>query len=194
MKSLKDFNPIVVAKLETEMWRAYYEHRFARLIYLMFRLLKSTYGFSLFEAIRMAYFAGRAAVIFRKQRDREAAHKQKIIGYLERGYQLLESTVAEAFDSGHVAELEYNWWVVDRYQSKYRQTRRDAIADTTSELFGISKEKVEEYAELRSSAMELQDVAEADGDMADWNEVEALLTKAYLILHQEVNQAQNNAT
>ena len=61
--SLRDFDPNGVAKLETEMWRSYYDRREGRLFQEMAQLLRTQYHLPLLRSYVVAYQAARGAFV-----------------------------------------------------------------------------------------------------------------------------------
>ena len=69
--SLREFDPHEVARLETRMWRSYYDHRSFRLFNDLVTLLRQQYHLPLSRACAGAYRAARAAVVFQRGHNRE---------------------------------------------------------------------------------------------------------------------------
>src|SRR5689334_12178358 len=63
---LRDFDPHEVARLETAMWRSYYDHERVRLFAEMATLLRRQFRLPFWRSCLTAYYAARSAVIFQK--------------------------------------------------------------------------------------------------------------------------------
>src|SRR4249920_3862298 len=62
---LRDFDPQEVARIETDMWRSYYERHQVRLFLQLAELLRKQYRMSFLRSNIAAYHAARAAFIFK---------------------------------------------------------------------------------------------------------------------------------
>src|ERR1051326_1059504 len=72
--NLREFDPDEVARLETAMWRSYYEKQRVRLFNQMTELLRTQYHLTPVKSNVVAYYAANAAFVFKegKQRDRKS--------------------------------------------------------------------------------------------------------------------------
>src|SRR2546430_16854432 len=66
----RQFDAAEVARGETDMWRAYYEHRPAHLFGLLAGELHRQYGLPYTRSVLGAWYAAHAAVVFQKGRRR----------------------------------------------------------------------------------------------------------------------------
>ena len=73
LSDLRAFDPAGMARLETAMWRDYYEKRYPALFYRLYDLSRSQFGFSPFDSVRIALSAARAARTFQPTRSRQEA-------------------------------------------------------------------------------------------------------------------------
>ena len=178
---LRAFAPADMARLETEMWRDYYEKRYPALFYHLYALSRTQFGFSPLDSVRIALSAARAARMFQPTRSREAADAAlpQLIVY----YRLLRPAAPNAFDVEAAAGLELDWW----------QARREKVAPTD---YGVTIAKVaamtygksaDEPAILRSGivraeAMALRDARGQGISDSDWREIEGRLLRAYELL------------
>ena len=67
---LREFDADEVARLETAMWRSYYEKQRLRLFNQLSELLRSQYNMPLIRSNRVAYYAADAAFVFKKGKQR----------------------------------------------------------------------------------------------------------------------------
>ena len=58
---LRAFEPAEIARLETAMWRDYYEKRYGALFYHLYALSRTQFGFSPLDSLRVAWAAAQAA-------------------------------------------------------------------------------------------------------------------------------------
>ncbi|MDQ5954660.1 MAG: hypothetical protein QG583_588 [Patescibacteria group bacterium] len=106
-QSLKKFNGDKVAELETQMWQAYYKHKFFKLFLLLIRMMHELFGLNYFYAVRIAFYATSSAMEFRLNRGKE--DKKSILKKLEKFYKNIQKYSLKSFDYKKVAELEMNW-------------------------------------------------------------------------------------
>src|SRR5437870_12477477 len=67
---LREFNPDEVARLETAMWRSYYEKQRLRLFNQLTELLRSQYHMPLLRSHRVAYYASNDAFVIIEGKQR----------------------------------------------------------------------------------------------------------------------------
>jgi hypothetical protein len=167
--SLKQFDPNKVASIETRMWQAYYRHHFFILFTLLIKLMKESFGLNYLSCLEAAYYAASAAIDFRMNRGKE--NENRIRRKLTEFYRTISKRSLEGFDYKKAAELELNWWLIDRYPQKFVMTRQEAIKIAMAEIYNIEPAKLNEYADYRAQAMVLQDEAESLNKEADWDKV-----------------------
>ena len=109
---LRGFEPADIARLETAMWRDYYEKRYPALFYHLYELSRTQFGFSPLDSFRIASAAAQAAKAFQPTRSREAADAAlpPLVSY----YRLLASATSGGFDVAEAARLELDWWQARR--------------------------------------------------------------------------------
>lgn len=113
---LRAFDPAEMARLETAMWRNYYDKRYAALFYHLYRSIRTQFGFSPLKSLHIAFSAAEAARTFqptRSRRDADAA-LPALVAY----YRDFAPAAPVAFDAAEAARLELDWW----------QARREAVA------------------------------------------------------------------
>jgi hypothetical protein len=67
---LRGFEPAEIARLETAMWRDYYEKRHVALFGHLYRLSRTQFGFAPLDSFRIALAAAQAARAFQPTRSR----------------------------------------------------------------------------------------------------------------------------
>ena len=182
---LRRFEPADIARLETAMWRDYYEKRYPALFYHLYELSRTQFGFSPLDSFRIALAAARAAKAFQPTRSREAANAAlpPLVTY----YRLLASAVPGGFDVEAAARLELDWW----------QARREAVGPgqygvTIAEVAAITYGKQADDPSLlisgigRAEAMAYRDVRGQAMTDPDWSEIECRLRRAYRSLKAAV--------
>ena len=182
---LRGFEPAEIARLETAMWRDYYDKRYVALFGHLYELSRTQFGFSPLDGFRIAWAAARAAKAFQPTRSREAA--DAALPPLVTYYRLLASATPGGFDIAEAAWLELDWWQARREAAGPQQygvtiARVAAItygkkADDPSLLTsGIGRAEAMAYRDARGQAM----------TDPDWSEIECRLRRAYRSLQAAV--------
>ena len=182
---LRGFEPAEIARLETAMWRDYYEKRYPALFYHLYELSRTQFDFSPLDSFRIAWAAAQAAKAFQPTRSREAANAAlpPLVTY----YRLLASAVPGGFDVAKAARLELDWW----------QARREAV---DPEQYGVTVarvaaitygKRVDDPSLLtsgigRAEAMAYRDALGQAMTDTDWSEIECRLRRAYWSLKAAV--------
>lgn len=180
---LKKFEPQRMGHLEASMWRSYYEGSWLRLIRETTQLARTQYGFSHWDAARLAFHAAQAARHFRSASD-----DPRILPALERYYAIIDRSLQLDLDLARAAQLELRWWQERRQHlppADYGRT----IAALTELVYALPKDSTLPAGIGRAEAMAYRD-ARRDGTMteADWAHLAAQLTTAYNALHARVSR------
>lgn len=182
--NLRDFDADAVARLETVMWRDYYERDYKDLWLQLFNLHQQEYHFSPMQSYQLATSAAQAARLFQPTTSRDEA--QVALPELTRYYSLLLEKSGESFDPAKVAASELDWWQLRRETNapeKYGAT----MARVTEEIFGIANPSVTKAALDRARMMRYRD-DRRDGKMqpSDWAHIEKNLIESYRELKKGV--------
>ena len=186
--SLKEFDPKVVARLETDMWRSYYAKERVKLFRQLAELMRSQYGMPYATSNAVAYQAAQAAFVFKEGKKRE--DYEKALPNLVKFYQAIHDGADVDFDVQKAAKLELEWWIIHRQRNKYSlEDLNKSLAELPAEIYKVPVETLMEHARLRQEAMTIRDKrAEAGGvSEADWKQIEALLLASWQSLHTAVN-------
>jgi len=182
---LRAFEPAEIARLETAMWRDYYEGRYGALFYHLYEVSRTQFGFSPLDGFRIAWAAARAAKAFQPTRSREAANAA--LAALVHYYTLLAAAAPGGFDVAEAAWLELDWW----------QARREAAGPqqygvTIARVAAITYGKPADHPSLlmsgigRAEAMAYRDARGQAMTDPDWSEIECRLRRAYRSLKAAV--------
>ena len=178
---LRRFDPHEVARIETGMWRDYYEHRPVRLFGLLGELLRRQYGLPFWRSWLGAYYAAHSAVTFQKGHNR--SDYERALPDLRRYYALIRRGSDIPFDTDRVAASELEWWIA------HRERRPDLVrtlAVLQSDIFGLPPERFQEHAAARARAMLPRDEkADAISD-EDWRQIERWLDDSWSSLHAAI--------
>jgi hypothetical protein len=181
---LTRFNPSAMARLETAMWRHYYEQRYPALLLDLYEAARREQGFSPLDSARIALAAARAAKSFQPSTSR--AEAEAAMPFLVSYFRLLSPAAPVAVPTEEAARTELAWW----------QARREAvspeqygaiIARVSTLLYGVDNADIRRSGIIRAQAMDYRDVHSADMTEADWAAIEDRLQVAYGLLKRAVS-------
>lgn len=184
---LRDFDPDEVARLETAMWRSYYDKQQVRLFNQAAELLRTQYDMPLVRSNRVAYHAAKAAFIFKDGRQR--SDYEKALPDLIEFYKSVREVSDTPFDVDRAAHLELEWWVIHRERARHPPEDLDrALADLQAEVYRVPAEKLMEHARLRAEAMRIRDTKAAGSGVTeeDWQKIGELLRDSWRSLRDAV--------
>jgi hypothetical protein len=188
---IRDFEPDEVARLETAMWRSYYDRRRLPLFGQLVALLQGQFHLQPLRAVALASLAARAAAVF--QVGASHADYGRALPYLERYYAGIRAVSEVPFDPVRAAWLELDWWIVHREAGEHPPGELErALADLAAELYQVPAERLAVHAARRAEAMTIRDrtarrtVGVLDDD---WDRIEAILWVAWRSLADEVRTA-----
>ena len=187
-RSLRDFNPSEVARLDTEMWRSYYSKQRLQLFHQLTQLLRKEYHLPWWQSQWVAYQAARAAFIFKEGRVR--TDYERALPYLRGYYGAIAAISDEPFDVDRAAKLELEWWIVHREREQHSpEDLPKLLAQTAAVIYHSSYEALLEHGKLRAEAMLLRDGQAAAGGVTeqDWKQIGSLLDKSWRSLWRAVN-------
>ena len=174
---LRGFDADAVARLETAMWRDYYDHDHKALATKLYTLNRDLYHFSPADSVRLAYNAGKAAQLFQPTASR--AEAQVALPLLVSFFTLMQQSSGEAFDPANAARLELDWWQLRRENSTPPEYGK-VVAQVSEEIFQTKNERISKAAIQRAVMMGYRD-ARRDGKMTpdDWALIEKNLIESY---------------
>jgi hypothetical protein len=185
---IRVFDPDAVARLETAMWRSYYDRRRLPLFGQLVALLQGQFHLQPLRAVALAGLAARAAAVFQVG----AAHADylRALPHLERYYGGIRAVSDVPFDPWRAAWLELDWWIVHREDDARPEGELErALAELAAELYQLPADRLWAHAARRAEAMRIRDrtarrpVGVLDDD---WARIEAVLWVAWKALADEV--------
>jgi len=177
---LREFDADEVARLETAMWRSYYEKERVQLFNELSELLRTQYDMPLIRSNQVAYYAANAAFVFQKGKQR--SDYEKALPDLIKFYQSLRNMSDIPFDVDRAARLELEWWVIHRERANHPPgDLEQALAELQAEIYRIPIERLQQHGRLRAEAMTIRDTkADAGGvTEADWAKIDELLHQSW---------------
>lgn len=184
---MREFDPDEVARLETAMWRSYYEKQHLKLFNQLSELLRRQYHMPLIRSNEVAYHAANAAFIFKGGSTR--ADYEKALPDLKQFYGEIRKNSDIPFDADRVAQLELEWWIIHRQRWQHKPGDLDrALAELQSGIYRVPVEKLMEHGRLRAEAMTIRDTKAEQGGVteADWVRIGELLRQSWRSLAQAV--------
>lgn len=185
---IRSFDPNEVARLETAMWRSYYDRERLRLFGQLAELMRKQYHFPFWRSNAAAYQAARAAFVFKEGHNR--ADYVKALPNLANFHAAIRRVSKVPFDMDRAARLELEWWILHRERASHPPgTLERALAELPAEVYRVAPELLTEHARLRAEAMIIRDEkAEAGGlTEEDWARIEELLSASWQSLWKAVN-------
>lgn len=173
---LRAFDPQRMAERETAMWRDYYDRRYVRLFWELYRSARSEFRFSPLDSFRIALAAAHAARLFQPTTSREEAGVA--LPPLEVYYGLLRKGAPVAFDADKAAQLELDWWQARREKVPPADFGK-TIAAAAAMIYGVDNPSIEASGALRAEAMAYRDARNDRMTDADWRSVAGQLAEAY---------------
>jgi len=186
--SLRAFDPNEVARLEAAMWRSYYAKDHLRLFGQLAELLRRQYHLPFGRSNLLAYYAARAAFVFKEGKC--LAGYQKAMPSLIRFYTAIRRVSDTSFDVDRAAKLELRWWIAHRERAEHVPQDPDrALAEWSAEVYRVPMSQMIQPARLRAEAMIIRDEKAEKGGLSetDWRRIEELLGVSWTSLWQAVN-------
>ena len=177
---LREFDADEVARLETAMWRSYYEKERVQLFNQLSKLLRTQYDMPLIRSNQVAYYAANAAFVFKEGKQR--ADYEEALPDLVKFYQSLRNISDIPFDADRAARLELEWWIIHRERAKHPPgDLAHALAELQAEIYRIPIERLQEHGRLRAEAMTIRDTKADTGGVteADWAKIDELLHQSW---------------
>lgn len=177
---LKEFDPDEVARLETAMWRSYYDKQRLRLFNQLSELLRTQYNMPLVRSNQVAFYAANAAFVFKKGKQR--SDYEKALPDLVKFFQSVRKMSDIPFDVDRAARLELEWWIIHRERDKHTPGDLErSLAELQAEIYGIPVERLMEHGRLRAEAMTIRDTKAETGGVteADWAKIDELLHQSW---------------
>ncbi len=198
--SLTSFDAHEVARLETDVWRAYYGHQPARLYERLTDLLRHQYHLPFWRAHAAAWDAAHASVVF--QRGRVRAEYELALPALLNYYAIIRRSSDAPFPVEKTAQLELEWWIIHRERGQHAPSDLErSMALLESTIYQRPQSLFLEHAHARAQAMLLRDAAAARGAVSDqdWARIGALLDESWMSLkeavtHKQISAAENSAS
>lgn len=186
---IRKFDADETARLDTAMWRSYYSRERLKLFGELGDLLESQFHFPFWRRQVVAFYAAKAAFVFKDGKSRE--DYEKALPELRKFYGQIHDVSTSDFDVEQAARLELEWWIVHRQRKDHAPGDLSrALANGAAVIYGVEPDDLKDYGDARSDAMEIRDdKAEAGGvTEEDWRRIDYLLHRSWASLHEVVNK------
>jgi hypothetical protein len=184
---MREFNPDEVARLETAMWRSYYDKQRLQLFNQLAELLRLQYGLSQLKSNQVAYYGANAAFVFKQGQQR--SDYEKALPDLLKFYGAIRKMSDIPFDVDRAARLELDWWIIHRQRDQHAPgDLAKALAELQAEIYQVPVDRVLEHGRLRAEAMTVRDTQAEKGGVteADWARINELLKESWGALAKAV--------
>lgn len=186
---IRKFDADEVARLDTAMWRSYYSRERFRMFRELTELLDKQYQLPFWRRQLVAFYAAKAAFVFKDGKSRE--DYEKALPDVEKFIGEIHDISTTDFDTRQASKLELEWWIVHRQRKQYKEgDLARALADAAGALYQMPAEKFLEYGNHRAEAMKIRDEKAEFGGVSedDWRRIDDLLHLSWRSLHAAVNQ------
>ncbi len=185
---MREFDAKEVARLETVMWRSYYDRKRVSLFLELGEALRTQYKMPFWKSQWAAFQAAKAAFVFKDGKKRE--DYEKAMPNLRKFYSSVRDMSDIDFDIENASKLELEWWIIHRErETQPAGSLEKSLAELQSELYRVPPALLEEHAKTRAEAMKIRDTKAASGGVTeeDWKKIEELLITSWSSLHKAVN-------
>jgi hypothetical protein len=184
---LREFDADEVARLETAMWRSYYEKQRLRLFNQLSETLRTQYHMPLVRSNQVAYYAANAAFTFKQGRSR--SDYEKALPDLVKFYGAIRKMSDIPFDVDRVSRCELEWWIIHRERGRHPPgDLPKALAELQAEIYQVPVDRLMEHGQLRAEAMTIRDTKAESGGVTeeDWAKINELLRQSWRSLEKAV--------
>ena len=187
MPTTFQLNPERVAYFETNGWRAYYERKWLKVLWLIVRLCQEQFHVPFPMSLLAAYYTTQASAAWVPVDH----NLPMVLAYLTRFYSIARRYSGLKFNVERVAALELQYFDVHRRlvdatdKSEFVQT----LADLHSAIFGLTPAQARESAEWRVKAADTVDLITSKKStdvQGDWARLEEYLRQCYASIQREL--------
>ncbi|GAB4033914.1 hypothetical protein [Spirosoma gilvum] len=182
---LRQFDPADVARLDSDMWRSYYERKPLTLFWQSAELVRGQVHAPFWRSFVIAYHAAKAAFIFKDGKGR--TDYNKALPDLEAFYGAIGQLSAQPLDVGQTARNELEWWIIRRERKRHPPIEWTRLqAQTVADMYQIPVERCAEYSRLRTEAMLFRDQRGDAITETDWQKIQMILNQSWHALSKAV--------
>src|ERR1700682_1772343 len=148
-------NPERVAYFEAAGWRAYYDRKWLKMVWLIVRLCQEQFRIPFPMSLFAAYYTARASAAWVPVDHDE----RKVLNYLRKFYAVARRYSGLQFDARRVAPLDRHYCEVHRRLSDQPEKEEflQSLVDLHCPIFGLTPEQARESAQWRVLADNIVD-------------------------------------
>ena len=177
-RNINNINAEETARMDAAMWRSYYEKKPLKLFFQSAKLMRKEFRFPFWRSHRVAYYAAKAAFVFKAGQNRN--DYKKALPYLKRYYNLINDISATKFNIDSASKTELEWWIVRRDRDQHPPAEWESwLAATASVMYHLPVDSFRDYANLRVKAMLLRDEKGNTITEEDWQKIREILLQAW---------------
>lgn len=156
---MRAFDPRRVGWLECDVWVAYYQRDWWRLVRAYVPLVREGFGMSWRQTLAGAWLVARANRAWAPYPRNDPERTRRL---MRRFFALVAAAHGQDFDVDEAARREVHWWAVHRRIQKERPLDGigplvDALTDLYTLVYDADDAEVRPAARLRAEAMQLSD-------------------------------------
>lgn len=181
------FEPDRIAHIEAAGWRAYYDRKWFKVLYLIVVLCQQEFHIPFPQSLLAAYYTTRASAAWVPADHNE----QKVLAFLEKFYRLAQRYSGLKFDPVRVAALELQYFADHR--RLVGQSDKSAFISTMVDLHGaifdLTPQQALESAKWRVLAADTVDLITGKTSTnieTDWAILEEYLRRCYRSIQYEL--------
>jgi hypothetical protein len=181
--------PERVAYFEAAGWKAYYDHKWLKMLRLIVLLCQEEFHIPFPMSLAAAYYTTRASMAWAPIEHDE----RKVLRYLEKFYGVARRYSGLHYNVKQVAALELQYFEVHRRLSGNPEKEEflQTLIALHSAIFGLTAEQARKSAEWRLLAATTVDLitSRTSTDVeGDWRKLEAYLRNAYSSIVEETQK------
>jgi len=185
---IRVFDADHMARLDTDMWRSYYDRKPLALYFQLGQVLRDEFHMTLARSYVTAYRAARAAFVFKRGHAR--VDYDRALPDLERYFADIRAISETPFDVDRAARTELEWWIVHRERAQHAPGDLSrSLAVAAGALYQVDPLRLTTYGDERAIAMTIRDDREAAGGVseADWTAIDEHLRRSWGALRVAVH-------
>jgi len=180
---IRVFDADHMARLDTDMWRSYYDKKPVALYFQLGQVLRDEFHMTLVRSYVTAFRAAHAAFVFKRGHAR--ADYERALPELERYFADIHSISETPFDAGQAARTELEWWIVHRERAVHAPGDLSrSLAAAAGVLYQVDPARLGTYGDERAIAMTIRDDRQAAGGVSesDWDAIDGHLRRSWSAL------------
>src|SRR3954454_20023289 len=154
---MRSFDPRSVGRLECRAWETYYRRKWGAFLVASVGLVRAAFEMGWRDTVAGAWLVLRANQKWAPFPDNDPAAARRLMTSF---YRRLAASENAAFDPGHAAELEVEWWRAHREAQRRGGSAEEligALANLYAYTYGVEPGWVRQAAALRAEAMDVSD-------------------------------------